>query len=201
MSNNTERYGIENIPRGRPRSKEVDRAILDAALRLMEREGYARMSMELVAAEAGVTKATIYRRYSGKEELASAAIADLRERRAPRATGDAYADLVAELRHFRRGIERPNGMAMLGTVLAEERHVPDLLAHFRREVVLPRRARLRAILQRAELRPALDVEIAINMAVGSYYAAYLAGGRPAAGWERRVARALLATAAGTAPAV
>jgi AcrR family transcriptional regulator len=198
MNNNTERNGIENTARGRPRSQEADRAILDAALRLMEREGYARMSMEQIAAEAGVTKATVYRRWAGKAELATAALADLRERRPPERTGDEREDLVAELARFRRGIERPNGMAMLGTVLAEEAHVPELLAHFRRDVVLPRRARLRAILADARLRPGLDVETAINRAVGSYYAAYLAGGRPPAGWERRVADALLSPLSGEA---
>ena len=164
----------------------------------MEREGYARMSMEQIAAEAGVTKATIYRRWPGKAELATAALSDLRDRRPPRRSRDPHADLVAELRHFRRGVERPNGMAMIGTVLAEEEHVPELLAHFRRDVVLPRRARLREILERAELRPGLDVETAVTMAVGSYYAAYLAGGPPPRGWERRVADALVAQPAGAA---
>lgn len=126
----------------------------------MGRDGYARMSIEQIAADAGVTKATIYRRYVGKAELATAAIADLRERRAPRRTGDVRKDLVAELRHFRRGVERPNGMAMIGTVLAEEAHVPELLEHLRRDVVLPRRERLRAIIASADLRPGLDVDLA-----------------------------------------
>lgn len=198
MNINTERNGIGNIPRGRPRSKRADRAILDAATKLMEREGYVRMSMEQIAAEAGVTKATIYRRYAGKAELATAAIADLRDRRAPRPIGDSRADLVAELRHFRRGVERPNGMAMIGTVLAEEAHVPELLNHFRRDVVLPRRARLRSILAEAELRPGLDPDTAVNLAIGSFYASYLAG-ESARRWEARVADALLGPANGEEP--
>jgi len=69
--------------------------------------------------------------------------------------------------------------------------VPELLEHFRRDVVLPRRDRLRGILERARLRQGIDVETAVNLVVGSYYAAYLAGGKPRRGWERRVADAVL----------
>ena len=83
-------------------------------------------------------------------------------------------------------------MAMLGTVLAEENHVPELLESFRRDVVLPRRARLRRVLERAELRPGLDVDSAINVLIGSYYAAYFASGRPKRGWEVRAADLVLA---------
>lgn len=193
MAKNTVPNGIEKRPRrGRPRSARHDAAILEAALRLLERDGYARMSMEEIAAEAGTTKATVYRRYASKAELASAALAFLRQQRPPPATDDPVADLVEELRRFRSGIERPHGMAMLGTVLAEEEHTPELLAHFRRDVVLPRRARLRGILERCPLRPGLDAETAAAMLVGSYYAYYLAGGKAPRGWERRVVAAVLA---------
>jgi len=124
-------------------------------------------------------------------DRATAALAFLREQRPQHVSDDPRADLIEELRRFRSGIERPNGMAMLGTVLAEESHVPELLAHFRDDVVLPRRARLRGILERARLRQGIDVEAAINVLVGSYYGAYLAGGKPRRGWERRVAEAVL----------
>lgn len=193
VNNNTERIGIgKNSRRGRPRSTRHDAAILEAALRLMEREGYVRMSMEEIAAEAGTTKATVYRRYASKAELAAAALAFLRQQRPAPASADPVDDLLEELRRFRSGIERPHGMAMLGTVLAEEEHTPELLEHFRRDVVLPRRARLRAILRRCALRPGLDPDTAAAMLIGSYYALYLAGGRPPRGWERKVAAAVLA---------
>jgi AcrR family transcriptional regulator len=192
VSINTERIGIDTIPRrGRPPSPGYDEAILEATLRLMARDGYARMSMDAIATEAGVTKAAIYRRFPGKAQLATAALAFLREQRPQHVSDNPRADLIEELRRFRSGIERPNGMAMIGTVLTEESHVPELLAHFRQDVVLPRRARLRRILARARLRHGIDVETAINLLVGSYYAAYLAGGRPRRGWERRVADAVL----------
>lgn len=72
-------------------------------------------------------------------------------------------------------------MAVLGTVLAEEEHGAELVQAFRRDLV-PRRARLRASLERCDLRGGLDAETAAPMLVGSHDASNLAGGaRGAAG--------------------
>jgi AcrR family transcriptional regulator len=157
----------------------------------MARKGYARMSMDALAEEAGVSKPTIYLRYpGGKAEVATAALADLRERSAVPHTGETRSDLVLELRRLRAGVERPFGMAMLGTVLAEEAHVPDLLSRFREHVVRPRRALIRGVLTRAtergELVEGADIDAAVAMLVGSFYAAYLAGGKVPRGFEARV---------------
>ncbi len=170
---------------------EADRAILDAALTVMAREGYARMTMDGLAAEAGVAKPTIYRRYpGGKAEVATAALADLRERSTVAETGDTRADLVLHLRRLRDGLERPFGMAMIGTVLAEEHHTPGLLARFREHVVAPRRRLIRAVLDRAmargELAADVDLDAAVSMLVGSLYAAHLAGGTPPPAFEEHV---------------
>src|SRR5262245_48959331 len=113
---------------GRPRCARTDEAILEATLRLLGEWGYARMSVEAVAAAAGTTKPTIYRRWPGKEALAVAALEHLQGRDEPAPTGDTEADLVALLDDFRRKLLRPNGLAMIGTLLAEERHTPGLLA-------------------------------------------------------------------------
>ena len=71
-------------------------------------------------------------------------------------------------------------MAMIGSVLAEEHATPELLALFRERVVEPRRDEVREVLEhargRGELREDADIEAAVNMLVGSYYAQYLAGG-------------------------
>ena len=192
----TERSSKGNIPRrGRPRSEEADRAILEAALTLMARDGYARMSVDAVAAEAGVSKPTLYLRYPSKAALATAALAHVREETAPKRTGDTRADLVALLRHFRAGVERPHGMAMVGTVLAEERHTPELFAQFQMRLVEPRRRMLSSVLVRAQARGELaadaDLETAVNALVGSYYAGYLASGRSPRDWPERVVELVL----------
>jgi AcrR family transcriptional regulator len=167
----------------------------------MAERGYARMSIEAVASEAGVSRPTVYLRYSSKEELAVAALGAFRERDRPRATGETRTDLIAQLRHFRRGVERPYGMAMVGTVLAEEPHTPQLLDCFRAGVVAPRRQELRAVLQgardRGELRADADLDSAVSMLIGSYYASRLAGRRPPRSWPVGEVDALLR---GLAPA-
>ena len=152
----------------------------------MARNGYAGMTFEEVAAEAGVSRPTIYLRYSGKAELATAALGSYRDLGRPEETGEVRADLIARLRHFRKGIERPFGMAMVGSVLAEEQNTPELLALFRERLVEPRREELREVLEhakeRGELRKGGDVEAAVNMLIGSYYAQYLAGQPFPEGW-------------------
>jgi AcrR family transcriptional regulator len=166
-------------PPGRPRSEQVDDAILAAARAELGERGYARMTVDAVAARAGVSKPTIYLRHPTKADLATAAIASMRVRPRPEPTDDLRADLVTHLRLLRAGLERPNGMTMLGTVLAEEHDAPELLALFRERLVAPRRRELRAVLEaarkRGDLRPDADIDVAINALVGAFFARYLAG--------------------------
>ena len=181
--------------KGRPRSPEVDGRILRAAMRIMARGGYAGMSIEEVAAEAGVSRPTIYLRYPGKAELATAALASYRDMGRPEETGETREDLIARLRHFRRGVERPFGMAMIGSVLAEEHATPELLSLFRERVVEPRRVEVREVLEhalgRGELKKHADLDAAVNMLVGSYYAQYLAGDPFPDDWPDAVVHAVL----------
>ena len=176
--------------RGRPRQPEVDQRILEATLRLLAQHGYVRMSLEEVAAAAGVTKPTIYRRYPSKAALTTAALARARQRHPPPAeTGDTRADLIAQLRHFQRGVSRPYGMSLVGTVLAEEYETPELLALYRQYVIHPRRQEVRAILEhareRGELRADADLDLAVTMLIGAYYAQYLAGDPFPSDWAER----------------
>jgi AcrR family transcriptional regulator len=164
---------------GRPRSAGVDEAILAAALAELGERGYARMSVDAVAARAGVSKPTVYLRHRTKAALATAAIASMRTQPRPEPTADLRADLVAHLRLLRAGLERPNGMAMFGTVLAEETETPELLALFRERLVAPRRRELRAVLEaardRGDVRRDANLEVAVSALVGAFFARYLAG--------------------------
>lgn len=169
---------------------------MQAAFQLMAQHGYARTSIDAIAAAARVTKPSIYLRFpGGKAEVATKALAHARDRRTVPETGETRADLIAHLRYFRTGVSRPFGMAMIGTVLAEEHDTPQLLAFFRRHVIEPRRAMLRAVLARArergELRPDVDIEMGAQMLVGAYYAQYLAGVPFREGWDERVVDAVL----------
>jgi AcrR family transcriptional regulator len=177
---------------GRPRDPDADEAILDAALAEMAGKGYARMTIDGVAEAAGVGKPTIYRRFSDKADLATAALARLQAGEAPALTGRCLDDLVAILREFRTNLLRPNGMAMIGTLLAEERHTPELLALFRERVLAGRRRMLRGVLEiaagRGEIPQDADIDAAVNLLVGSFYARYLSGDRIGPDWPERVVR-------------
>jgi hypothetical protein len=82
----------------------------------------------------------------------------------------------------------------VGTVLAEEHLTPGLIARFRERLVLPRRRRLAATLERGllvgALRPGLDVEAVTGMLTGSVYAHQLAFGELPADWPERVVGSL-----------
>lgn len=161
----------------------------------MARDGYARMSVDAIAADAGVSKPTLYLRYPSKAALATAALAQAREQTAPQATGDTRTDLISLLRHFRTGVGRPFGMAMVGTVLAEEHHTPELFAQFREQLVEPRRRMLRSVLEaaqeRGELAPDADLDTAVNALVGSFYAGYLAEAGVPDDWPERAVDVVL----------
>lgn len=173
-------HAMERAP-GRPRNQETEQRILDTALRMLAEEGYSRMSLDAVAVEAGVSKPTIYRRWASKADLATAAVRTMQLAEPPVDTGSASGDLVGVLENFCRSLMRPNGMSLIGTVLAEEAHTPELLALFRERLVAPRRTMLRAILERArdrgELRPDADIDCAVSALVGAFYGRYLASSR------------------------
>ena len=190
MAKKTDRRRGE-ASRGRPRDPSVDAAILDAALDALARDGYRRMSVDGVARAAGVTKPTIYRRWPAKADLATAALSRLQQSEAPLATtGSAREKLLAHLRSFQKSLLRPNGMAMIGTLLAEETHTPELVRLFRERIVVHRRESLRELLEEAsaggELASDTDIDAAVNMIVGSFYARYLAEGRVPRDWPSRV---------------
>lgn len=174
---------------------ECDGAILDAAWRLLAEVGYVRLSMEGIAHAAGVGKPTLYLRYGSKADVVAAAFARRRMGRAPRPMGDLRADVAAQLEHIRATMEGV-GMELVGTCLAEEMHVPDLIALLRERSLRPGRQILRDLLrggvERGELTAAdAEIETAIRMGVGCFYAQRIAGEEFEDGWAERVADSML----------
>ena len=165
---------------GRPRDPEADRAILQATLKLLTDQGYAGMSVERVASEAGVGKTTIYRRYASKEELAAAAVGALRDDQGqPPNTGNTRADIVEMLVQNQVAFERGPVFAMIGALLVEERRNPELFELFRERIIRPRRDQAVMILQRGvdrgEIRADVDLEVVVHALVGSMYARHFLG--------------------------
>jgi AcrR family transcriptional regulator len=153
------------------------------------------MSMDGVAARAGVSKATIYLRYEGKADLATAALAHLREAGRPAPTGDVRADLVAQLRQLRHNAELVSAMPLIGTCLTEEQHTPELLRLFRERTLRPRRALLRELLEDAagagDIAAEGDIAAAIDLMMGAYQSHYLSGEPFPPRWEERIVDALM----------
>jgi AcrR family transcriptional regulator len=190
--------------RGRPRLAATDRAILDATLRHLAERGYARMSIDAIASEARVSKPTIYLRWRNKAELATAAIAYFRETETWAMTGDVRAQLAGLLRRTQFTIGQLLGTSFLGTLLAEEREHPGLIAGYRDSVVRPRRQLVRELLQlaqrRGELRTDLDLDSAVELISGAYYARVIAGEPFDDGWAERVIATIWRGMAADAPA-
>jgi AcrR family transcriptional regulator len=185
---------------GRPRDPSIEGRVLEIALRHLAEHGYEDLSLAAVAEEAGTTRSALYRRWPGKAELATAAIASLSEADTRGITDDPYGDLVAELAAFRRGVTRPDGLSLVGTMLQRGTD-PELRRLYRERIVIPRRARLRAILERAltrELVTGGDLELAVASLTGSFYALALAGTIPP-NWPARAAAHAWRSLGGTAP--
>jgi AcrR family transcriptional regulator len=126
-------------PAGRPRDPDVDAAILDAALRLLDRVGYQRMSIAAVAAAAGVGRPALYRRYRSKADLVVAAIQRMTAGPEPALPADPHDAMRLLLGAAGTAFASPDGLAILGSLLAEQRRDPELLAAFRARIFDPRR--------------------------------------------------------------
>jgi AcrR family transcriptional regulator len=165
---------------------EADRLILTTAKRLLREVGYARLTMDGVARQAGVARTTLYRRYRDKAELVSAAIDTLRQPAKRPHSGDARRDLVEHLDNARRNFD----MSLAGTLLMEEPYDPRLIALFRERMVLPRRQIVRETIQagieRGQIRHDVDVERVLDLFLGALFFAVLASGRPGAEWPEQV---------------
>ncbi len=173
---------------GRPRDAKVSESILDAALRQLVDVGYARMSMESVAHQAGVSRTTVYRRYQDKADLVTAAIAHNAGATEPTApSSDPKADLVRFLREFDERFGE-HCLEILGTLLGA-REDPRALALHRERVIAPRMRYARGLLERAKqsgtIGAATDVDLALQMLAGSVFARHVSGVSSPADWAER----------------
>ncbi len=144
--------------------------------------GYARLTMEGVAAQAGVGKATLYRRWSSKAELILDAIRTVKASVPHPDTGDTRADLVAILRGaVSRGLE-PRSAEIGATLLAEVQRDPELAELFRQQFLAPRRLEAEQVLRRGiargDLRPDIDCSLALDQVMGVVFYRQLIMGKP-----------------------
>ena len=153
----------ERPRRGRRRDPSRDEAILTATLAAFAEEGYAGVSIEGVAARAGVGKATIYRRYASKAQLVVEAVrvgACLTDHLPD--TGDPRSDLASMLRGMVARLRSADGPVLLAFAVERLLH-PELAAEFERSVVGAKRAHARRLvtsaIERGELPADTDVDL------------------------------------------
>jgi AcrR family transcriptional regulator len=175
---------------GRPRNPDLDRAILSAAGRQLGELGYARMSLESVAAAAGTTVPSLRRRYRNKAELVAAVIGALRVEEPPADAPTPRAHALAILENFHRNLRAIPALAILGSLLAEEERHPELLNLFKTRIVEPRRALLRHALAAGDLPDSADLDALTSMLIGSFYARYVTIAGIPDDWPNRVLSAI-----------
>jgi AcrR family transcriptional regulator len=173
VSTGTAEAAVSRRP-GRPRSEQADQAIIDAALSLFAESGPEGLCIERVAAKAGVGKATIYRRWPGKEDLLLDAIAALKVPLPERAGRSAREDLVTLLGAMCHETADPRRARQFALLLGEGAKYPRLMARYVETVLEPRREVIREVLRQGiasgELRPDLDVDAALFMLIGAVVA-------------------------------
>jgi AcrR family transcriptional regulator len=156
-------------PPGRPRSAASHEAILKATLELLAEKGFRATSMDAVAARAGVSKATIYRRWKSKEELVEELLEALVALVQPIDTGNPREDLLATGRAV-TATAAP-GMKLLMALAGEAVVNPEFGEVFRAKLVAPRKAQIRGFLERAvetgELRDDADLDFFADLALGT----------------------------------
>ena len=181
MTNET---SAEAPRRGRPRSERARNAILDAAAELLLEDGLDAVSMDAVAARAGVSKATIYRWWPTKETLALDAIYHAWEAVRPqsRQTDSLQGDLLSLLRPWVRLVgERPYAR-VIAALLAKAQTDPGFAALYHAQFLDPRRNHageiFRRAIERGEIPADTNVGVALDLLYGPFYHRMLQGTGP-----------------------
>jgi len=151
---------------GRPRSAEADAAILAATREALVELGWSKLTLGDVALRAGVAKTTLYRRWSGKNELVVDAVAELFDELALPDRGSLAADIEGVVLQFAAILARPEAASGLMAAVAESTRDDALRERIRssiverqKRLVLEGRARAQA---RGELPPETDPEEAVR---------------------------------------
>ncbi|MFJ8438782.1 TetR/AcrR family transcriptional regulator [Kitasatospora griseola] len=167
---------------GRRRSEESRQAILGAAFDLLGEVGYARLTVEGIAARAGTGKQTVYRWWPGKADVLLEAVTAYAREHIPQPE---TADRAADLRTFLAATfaaATPRTTDALRALMAEAQIDPAFGERFRETLLHPRREALGAVVERAReaglLAPHLTTDTAVDLAFGALWYRLLATGRP-----------------------
>ncbi len=187
-------------PRGRPRDPSLDEAIIRATSQRLADDGYSQMTLGDIAADAGVTRPTIYRRWAGKFELVMDALdSDIAAEEATFPAGaledmPPKAALAEAIRRIDPCYFRKDAMLIAGNFMAEFRRTPELLAMVSKHGVEPRfrlvEGLLELLIERGHVRKDLDVQTTATMCFGAYFGSFMRYGEEIEGLGERVVETL-----------
>lgn len=162
---------------GRPRSEESRQAILGSTLKLLKETGFPQLSIEAIAADADVSKATVYRWWPTKAALVADAfsVSAEQELRFPD-TGSVRKDMSLQMRQVIRVFRSQRGK-VVAALLGGGQSDPELLAAFRERFLWPRRRQAYQTLQRGidrgELPTGIDMDLTLDSLYGPIYMRFL----------------------------
>ncbi len=159
---------------GRPRSAQAHKAILDAALELLAQEGFQGLSIEDIAARAGVGKTTIYRRWSSKDDLVIDAIHEIQVDLTTVDTGNFRNDLVILFKAANQGImTHPLLPQLVLRLISEFQANPEIFQVFLTQLLIPRIQRFMYMVEQAqargEIRRDIDWSLALELITGPIF--------------------------------
>ncbi|MFD9688968.1 TetR/AcrR family transcriptional regulator [Kitasatospora sp. NPDC059088] len=174
-------------PGGRPRDPAIEGAILQATRKRLATDGYSRMTIGDIVADAGVTRPTLYRRWPNKYELVVDALhygLQQREAAFPPIELERMTPLEAFTEAVRRLDPRANNeraMALIGNFMGETEREPGLFEHLIEHGNKPRCEELlltlRHLQDKGAVRRDVDLDTLVSLCLGSYFGDYLRTGQ------------------------
>ena len=164
-------------PPGRPRSENARQSILRSTIKLLRRSSFAELSIEAIAADAGVGKATVYRWWPSKGALVVDAFASSTEDELHFPdSGSVYRDMALQMNRFLGVLRSPRG-CIVRAILGGGQSDRELLEEFRKRLLRPRRQEayqtLRRGIERGELPRGLDLDLVLDVLYGAIYMRFL----------------------------
>jgi AcrR family transcriptional regulator len=155
------------------RSVHARHATLVAARQLLRSRGYAATTMEAIAEKAGVSKVTIYRRWTSKGFLALDVLLEFQDFGPALETGTTRGDLVGIVRRLHAGLAHPTATGIIPGLATDMARDPALAQAFRDRFVAPRRqsvwSAIELAVQRGDLPTDVDEDLLIDLFIGPFY--------------------------------
>jgi AcrR family transcriptional regulator len=167
---------------GRPRDRTIDRTITQTTLALLAEDGYRGLTTDAIAERAGVSKASIYRRWSSKQDVVVAAVTSLTQDLTAPDTGSLEGDLTVIVEELVPLHADPATARLIAALLDHLIHSDELAEAVRASTVRERRRVARVVLERGiergEARADADLEVAIDLLAAPFYFRALITGAP-----------------------